>query len=512
MRSRYNVLPYVLLLVVAFGLRLPSFWADFLTTDESIFLTIGQRLADGGHLYADAWDDKPPLILWVYSGFVSLFGGGALTAIRVFTCLYVFVGAALFNQFILNYRFAEKFTLLPGLLYLVALSVPWYTQELNTEQLMSLPMLLSVILVVDAIAEDRRSPVTWFWLGLLCGLMVLTKYQAAFLVVGLLVSMLAVGNFGVQVFATYLGSLALTLGLAGFVLYLNGTLDDWYDISFRYSLDYLGLGGNPGEVNTWKNVLEYGRIWGVLLVLGFLGFLAMRAQRVNATIRQRKFETVFTWWLIFGTLSAVLGGRFYLHYLVLVLPAWVFFAFYFLQKNMKRPLRVLLVGFMLVMPAFTYVAFVFVSTPQAFQTARHYIPAISPDGWLHDLHHMLYADEQEQALAAYVAEHRISEGWIATWDPPLYHRLGLRCALPYTNYGMALYKMTWLPQNEALRGELVSDIETMAAVYGRFERAPVPVVIDPEGTFAAIKEHLPLLLAPYQRELVAGVPVYRYRP
>lgn len=69
--------PYVaaiataLLMVV---LRYPSLYEPRWYGDEGIFAAIAENIRSGRALYADAWDNKPPLIFLTYAGIQSLFG------------------------------------------------------------------------------------------------------------------------------------------------------------------------------------------------------------------------------------------------------------------------------------------------------------------------------------------------------------------------------------------------------------------------------------------------------
>ena len=59
-------------------LRLPSFFEPAWHTDEGIFAAVAERVLHGGTLYADAWESKPPLFIYIYVGLIKLFGAGVL--------------------------------------------------------------------------------------------------------------------------------------------------------------------------------------------------------------------------------------------------------------------------------------------------------------------------------------------------------------------------------------------------------------------------------------------------
>lgn len=510
MPTRGNILGLFLLLAAAFALRVPSFWAEYVSTDESIYLIGGQRIADGGTQYLDTWDNKPPVLQWLYAGFCWLFGGGALLAIRLFTCVYLFAGALVFNQLLANFRFTRELSLVPGFLFLLVFSVPWYTQELNAEHLMSVPMLLAFMFVLRHSTSENPKVIMLFWAGLLCALCVGIKYQGAFHFIGLFLGAAFLGRFGVRQAVTLAGGLGV--GLVGFLLifYFHNSLGAFYDISFLYSFDYITLSDNPGEQNSWANLLEYAKVWGGLGAVGLLGFLALRGQVASAAIRQRKFETLMLMWLVANTVGVAMGGRFYLHYFLLPLPAILFYAYWY--HHHRIPFRFKWASWVLwlAFPLFSYSAFFAVSTPGTYAAVRGLFPSISPDGWMQGIYNQVHTTPDEQLLARDIATHAPAGPiWIAGFRPEMYIRLNQHCALKYTNFSMAYYKMLWLPHNLRLRGRLVSDEETLAHVHRTLGATPPPYVIDISGVFAEMKRHLPLLLAAYQPDTVGSTVVYR---
>lgn len=75
----------VLLLVVALTavLRLPAFFVEVFNSDETFLATQGQVIREGGDLYREAADRKPPLVPYVYAGVQALTGTTDLWNVRV---------------------------------------------------------------------------------------------------------------------------------------------------------------------------------------------------------------------------------------------------------------------------------------------------------------------------------------------------------------------------------------------------------------------------------------------
>ncbi|MEU2767933.1 glycosyltransferase family 39 protein [Streptomyces diastaticus] len=71
------------LALVACATRLPSFRLPLWNPDEGFLATQARLLADGGTLYLDVVDRKPPLLPWLYEGAFTLWGDTSLTPVRV---------------------------------------------------------------------------------------------------------------------------------------------------------------------------------------------------------------------------------------------------------------------------------------------------------------------------------------------------------------------------------------------------------------------------------------------
>src|SRR5688572_21756579 len=74
---------FLLLLAITIVLRLPAFFVDVFNSDEAFLATQAEVLRDGGEIYRDAADRKPPLVPYIYAGTFELFGAHDLWMARV---------------------------------------------------------------------------------------------------------------------------------------------------------------------------------------------------------------------------------------------------------------------------------------------------------------------------------------------------------------------------------------------------------------------------------------------
>ena len=58
---------FLVLLALTFVLRMPAFFTPVFNSDETFLATQAHVLNDGGELYQDAIDRKPPIVPYVYA-------------------------------------------------------------------------------------------------------------------------------------------------------------------------------------------------------------------------------------------------------------------------------------------------------------------------------------------------------------------------------------------------------------------------------------------------------------
>ena len=86
---------FLVLLALTFVLRFPAFFVPVFNSDETFLATQAHVIRDGGQLYEDAADRKPPLVPYVYAATFAFFGTSALWSVRVVAMLAVALTALL---------------------------------------------------------------------------------------------------------------------------------------------------------------------------------------------------------------------------------------------------------------------------------------------------------------------------------------------------------------------------------------------------------------------------------
>jgi len=100
-------------------LRIPGFFVPVFNSDETFLATQAHVVADGGNLYHDAIDRKPPLVPYVYAGTFAFFDTTALWSVRL-----VADGAVVVTALLLaveaRRRYGKRAAWLAGILFVCA--------------------------------------------------------------------------------------------------------------------------------------------------------------------------------------------------------------------------------------------------------------------------------------------------------------------------------------------------------------------------------------------------------
>jgi len=137
----------LVVLALAFLLRMPAFFVDVFNSDETFLATQAQVIQEGGSLYEEAADRKPPLVPYLYAASFELFGTTDLWSVRVMAMLAA-SATALLVAAEARRRYGRKAAWAAGLLCVFALIAfaPQDGQAANFEIFMLPAMTASIVL------------------------------------------------------------------------------------------------------------------------------------------------------------------------------------------------------------------------------------------------------------------------------------------------------------------------------------------------------------------------------
>lgn len=158
---------WLLGLVLVAGGTWQSYWADQ-RNDQYQLINLGRCVADGGDMYVDCWENKPPGIAWINAGALKVAGGHALGA---WIMPGVIAGLALIVmglslRGLVGPSAAAVSVFLGGAV--IALRV-YDSPSINPDGYSAYFELMAGSLWLAALAQDAKGIKPWLW-GLLAGL------------------------------------------------------------------------------------------------------------------------------------------------------------------------------------------------------------------------------------------------------------------------------------------------------------------------------------------------------
>jgi hypothetical protein len=301
--------PLILLAFAIFTVivRLPSFFEPPWHTDEGIFQAVAQKVANGGELYTDAWESKPPLFLYIYVATLELFGAGVLP-IRIAAALAAFVTEVATYGIARRYLDTKR-SLAAGVLLGVLLAVPFWEGNLALTETFALPpTALGVLCFLQSDSKPRRrEAMGWlFMAGVLFGVAFLIRQTTAFIAVGAVIWLLASKREWLKpTIVMVAGSIASIVP----VVALFALRHDFYwfwDANVAFFLKYVPSG---------RELPLYYRPLTLLPIILALGAIAVYARR-----GERPAWSLPLLWLTITLATSMLTGRPYPHYLLQMAP------------------------------------------------------------------------------------------------------------------------------------------------------------------------------------------------
>jgi len=299
-------------------------------------MLLGERLADGYHMYRDVYDHTAPLSALVF-WLLDLIAGRSFLAYRLTALGLLLLQALLLNSTLLRHQVYPSKNYLPALVYLVLGSLSFEFNMLtplligNTFVILSLPY---IVTLSREGYENNRLFVGGFMLGLaaLCYLPL-----ALFLVMGLL----AVVFFASHTFRSSL------LMLCGF-LFPYAVLITYYlytDTTTEFIMLHL-LRPWHLQVAFLRPPLEVAKLMAIPALVLVVSLLSAASQP-QRLVFQVKFQQLLWVWLLLSLLIIFTRDEITVATFILLLPPVAYFSEFFFDSAAKPWLRNLFFLFML---------------------------------------------------------------------------------------------------------------------------------------------------------------------
>ena len=304
-----------------------------LSTDEGGYAYAAQQWSHGAQLYGADWIDRPQGLLIVYRSLLWIDDSGpSIRAGVVFGGAVITIAVGMIGWLMIN----RTAGVVAAFVYAVAGLAPHLEgTTLNGELLASIPSTASIAVAVWW--WKRQGSLRWLLAaGLLAGLAVTFK-QSGFdgLVVGMVIVLLA----GVRVWrhlGLFLAGAAVPIGAS----VLHGLATGWssyWSTLVGYQLAALGK-PSTSEATRWSDFSRHlNDIWPDLVVLLALSLVAW-------FVVERSTRWVLAGWLLAGLVAVNLGGSYWPHYYMQLLPVLVVLAAAVVAAIRSRVVAALLVA------------------------------------------------------------------------------------------------------------------------------------------------------------------------
>jgi len=315
---------YLLFIIcLFFFLRLPSLIEPHWYGDEGIYEVLGAGISQGRILYAEIWDNKPPLLYIFY----ALVGADQFN-IRLLSLLTGI--ATILSFFSLSQKlFKRTFTtLIVTTVFAIIFGLPIIEGNIaNAENFMLLPILLSFSLFVSFFTQKKISYLNskklgYLFSGFLLGFAFLIKTVALFdfatiifiAIIATFNEQLSIKRFLPQFRKISQELLYLTLGfvsplLISLLYFLSvGALTQYIDAIFLSTVGYVGF-------NNTFFIPQGLLISKVILLILFISILYVVRKKITFT-----YLFIFVW-VGFSVFNSFFSHRPYTHYMIVLLPS-----------------------------------------------------------------------------------------------------------------------------------------------------------------------------------------------
>ncbi|MEZ4777291.1 MAG: hypothetical protein R3D00_29210 [Bacteroidia bacterium] len=496
------------LLVLVVILRLPVFHASYFLTEESQYILLAEQIAGDKHLYLDAWFAGPPVMVWVYSLFYFLFGANALFAVRIFTCLYIYFTAVVFNGMVAeNKPFRQYAAGLPAILFVLMVSAPWYAQQLSSSLFILLPVTLAFY-AFNQVGEDRRNNyglmfVSGAWM-MFC---ILVTYKAAFILGGMLVAYIFLKKPQADEFLSLFGGMFAILGGVLLILFFNQSLAAFWDVGVLYYFDRVGkMDQTIYQYQSGEAFLSWLFTWGFLLMIASIGFFHYRVRFYSYITKIRSLELTMAVWLVGVLLVLVFKfRRLDLSDFILLVPPLTFYASKITDFRWGYKFRLIILTLSLLIPVFQYLNYfglVWEKTPEIFHPGK--------DNWL------MHGGTESilkgtDPLLVYFKDKKITNGvWLMEYRPEILMADHLSYTGKYTDFRIAYYKFAVFEQRPLK--QLMSSDEPERNIFQNFNSHLPEFIVDPKDYFPNMQARFPGIFDSYEKETLGKYTIYKLQP
>ncbi|SMD41964.1 hypothetical protein SAMN00777080_0500 [Aquiflexum balticum DSM 16537] len=442
--------PSRLLVIIALLLLLSSVYIWVLDIPllqpEMIWLLLGERMADGKHMYIDIIDDTGPLSSGIYWVCYLIFGKSVMSY-KLLSLLVIIFQIVYINNLYIRYKSFEENTYIPALVMVILFHLSFDMITLSPALMGSTFIVLAFGQLFSQTVLQKEGSDSILLVGIFGGIAACFHFPLITFLPFLLVAGIVVSGFSFRQLILAIVSYALPLTFCAlYYFWIDGlpAFLNQFIISPRLIESYAHV--------TYRDLAILFSLPLFFTTLGFFVGLIVKSQTVNQQ-KQLQLTLIF---LIFAVGSLLLTNRRTPYQFIVIIPGLAYFiTFLFVAFKKGVPIKVLSLLFVFGIPMMGY-SWIFLQTNSG--NISTYAVSVTE-------------------------EHTVSEGkkiLVLGEDLGYYQKASL--ATPYLHYRLSKIH---LEKNYGL--------EKTAEIFQNFQKEKPDLIVDEEEIFRGILEKMPLL-------------------
>lgn len=419
---------------------------------EMVWLLIGERMAEGKHMYKDILDDTGPLASGTY-WLLHLVFGRSIAVYKILAGLIVFIQLTYLNSLFMRYKSFDENTYIPALVVLILFYCSYDLITLS-------PALLGSTFIVFALGQlfaqtvlQKDGSDSVLLVGLFAGIALCFHFPLVIFLPYLILAGVVVSSFSFRQLLLSLIGYSIPIGICALYYF-------WIDALPQFVVEYI-LVGRLGEVYVHVSYRDLLLLYVTPLFFAVIGIF-MSSLFKSLTVNQQKQLQLMLIFLVFAASSIFLVNRRTPYQLLILIPSFAYFISMFLITAKRGFVNKILSN-----------VFVIV------------IPLVGFGWWF------LKNDGNQLQDYAVLAKqkHEISKDKkVLVLGNDLGYYKHAKQATPYLNYYIS---------REVL--EDFEDFKDMSEAYKNFLEEKPEIVVDEDGVFQNLLQRIPLLKEKYRK-------------
>jgi len=296
------------------------FWSGVPTIIPEIkWLTLGEKLAQGGVMYRDVWDNTPPLAAFVYK-WLFIFFGKSTTPYRILSIILVFFQAGIFNNMLLKNKAYNQNTYVAALIYMLFMNLSFDFFTLSPV-LMAMTFILLATNNLFKRMDNKSKDEMFVQIGLYLGIATL------FFLPSILYFLITILSLLIYTGSIFRRMMLLVYGF-GVILTLAFAYYYWYDALGAFSVQFITSVLRIETIN-YISFFELCLLIAVPFLIFVVSLFKMN-QKGRFINFQIKIQRVMLFFFLSGIVAMTMVKDFATYQLIYFIPSVAFFVAHYI--------------------------------------------------------------------------------------------------------------------------------------------------------------------------------------